>query len=394
MKILFLAPQPFFQARGTPINVRNVLRVLGGSGRKVDLLTYHIGEDVDIENVNILRIPPVPLVRSVAVGPSFAKIPLDIAMFFKAVFIFSKGRYDCVHAVEESVFIAFFLKKFFGTPYIYDMDSSISDQLRYSGKLKAGFLLRAVERFERAAAENAAAVLTVCSALTEKARSLAPGVAIFQVEDCPLEVDKRPSSATRTSLGIKKDDTVFMYTGNLAPYQGCGMLVKSFSHVVRQFPAAQLVIAGGEAHQIDALKSQAGRSGIEWAVKFAGKVPMEEIPSLIQEADILVSPRMEGTNTPLKIYDYLASGKPIVATDLPMHTQVLGPGAAVLAPPEPKGFAEGMLKLLRSPSMRSRLARSGKKLVKEKYGFPVFSRKISDFYGFVEQNIAEERRES
>jgi glycosyltransferase involved in cell wall biosynthesis len=387
MKILFLAPQPFFQARGTPINVRNVLKVLGESGREVDLLTYHLGEDVELDNVRIRRIPPVPFVKHVAIGFSPAKIPLDISMFLHAGALVVGNGYDLVHAVEESVFMAHLLKKLFKIPYIYDMDSVISDQLLYTGKLGRGGLLNAVERLEREAAREALAVLTVCSSLSGKAAALAPGVKIFQAEDCPLEIDKKPSALTRARLKIKEDDIVVMYTGNLESYQGVGLLLKSFGIAARQFNGIQLVIAGGEPAQIEEYKRKARQMGLEWSVKFAGRVPPEEASSLLEQADILASPRLEGTNTPLKIYDYLLSGKPVVATNLPMHTQVLDKKKAVLAEPEPEAFSNGILKLARSPAMRTRLGRSGRKSAGEKYGFSVFREKILRLYNFAEKSL-------
>ncbi len=387
MKILFLAPQPFFQARGTPINVRNVLKVLGESGRKVDLLTYHLGEDVELENVRVKRIFPLPFIKHVPIGFSPAKIPLDTAMFFHAAALVMKNGYDLIHAVEESVFMAYLLKFFFKVPYIYDMDSVISDQLRYTGKLGRGGLLNAAERMEREAARAALAVLTVCASLSGKAAAIAPGAKIFQAEDCPLEIGRKPSALTRARLKIKEDDIVVMYTGNLESYQGVELLLKSFGIAARKFNGIQLVVAGGEPAQVEEFKRKARQLGLEWSVKFAGRVPPEEASSLLEQADILASPRIEGTNTPLKIYDYLLSGKPVVATDLPMHTQVLDKKTAVLADPEPGAFSDGILKLARSPAMRTRLGRSGRKFAGEKYGFPVFREKILRLYDFAEKSI-------
>jgi glycosyltransferase involved in cell wall biosynthesis len=387
MKILFMAPQPFFQARGTPINVRNVLSVLGKAGHQADLLTYGIGEDIELENVSIKRIPKIPSINSVAIGFSFAKIPLDILMFFKGCRLLFKGGYDFVHAVEESVFMAYVFKKLFKVRYLYDMDSSITAQLLYSGAIREGVLLRALERIEKAAVRDALAVLTVCGSLTRDVGRVCPGKKVFQVEDCPLATDKASSRFNRSKLNIKKDDIMLLYTGNLEPYQGVDMLVKSLSFVLREAPGVRLVIAGGEPGQIDELKRRARQAGVEFSVHFTGKIPLEDVPSLIKASDILVSPRLKGENTPLKIFDYLASGKPVAATDLPMHTQVLTKSTASLAPPEPALFAGAILKLVKSPSARARLGKNGKKLVKENYSFDVFSDKILSCYSFIENSI-------
>ena len=82
---------------------------------------------------------------------------------------------------------------------------------------------------------------------------------------------------------------------------------------------------------------------------FTGQQPAKEIPGFVQAADLLVSPRIRGTNTPLKIYSYLRSGKPIVATNLLTHTQVLTPEIARLVDPKPEPFAAAMLELIDRP---------------------------------------------
>ena len=77
--------------------------------------------------------------------------------------------------------------------------------------------------------------------------------------------------------------------------------------------------------------------GLGQAVIFTGQRPAEDIPAYLDAATVLVSPRSTGTNTPLKIYQYLRSGRPIVATRLRTHTQVLSDDTAFLAEPTPDG---------------------------------------------------------
>ena len=79
------------------------------------------------------------------------------------------------------------------------------------------------------------------------------------------------------------------------------------------------------------------------------------LPALLAQADVLVSPRITGDNTPMKIYTYLHSGKPILATRIPTHTQVLHPGVAMLAAPQVEEFAGAMARLARNEELRARL---------------------------------------
>ena len=70
MKILMLAPEPFFQPRGTPISVYFRTTALTALGHEVDLVTYPLGEDVEIENLRIFRLPNFLRLKKIKIGPS------------------------------------------------------------------------------------------------------------------------------------------------------------------------------------------------------------------------------------------------------------------------------------------------------------------------------------
>ena len=80
MRILLVAPQPFYQERGTPIAVRMLVEVLCGQGHVVDMLTYHEGADLPIEGLRILRTPALPGLRHVPIGISWKKLVCDLLL--------------------------------------------------------------------------------------------------------------------------------------------------------------------------------------------------------------------------------------------------------------------------------------------------------------------------
>lgn len=378
MKILFLAPEPFFEVRGTPINVRQLLYFIGDMGHQVDLLTYHVGQNVSLKNVDIYRTINIPFIKHVPIGPSFVKIILDLFLFLKSISMLISRRYDLIHAVEESVFIAFLLKKVFKTPYIYDMDSWLSQQILDSGFIKSQFILRSVKLVEESAIRNSILTLTVCSLLTENVNLIAPGKKVFQIEDCPLSGFKKSSASEK----LDKNKTIIMYIGNFEKYQGIELLLESISIVVKEKREINVILIGGEEEQIERMKSLAVKLGItEWVV-FLGKRSPDEIPSLLEVADIVVSPRLKGVNTPFKIFDYLASGKPIVATDLPMHNQVLNDRVARLAESDAQHFSEGILYLVNDRQARDEIGQQGRKLFESNYSASIFGEKVRKVYDF------------
>jgi glycosyltransferase involved in cell wall biosynthesis len=104
-------------------------------------------------------------------------------------------------------------------------------------------------------------------------------------------------------------------------------------------------------------------------------------------ADILVSPRVKGVNTPMKIYSYLQSGKPVLATDLPTHTQVLDGTTALLAAPEPEAFAAAMLELVRNPALGRQLAERAAALAGEKYSWRAYQHTALQIYQQIENDV-------
>jgi glycosyltransferase involved in cell wall biosynthesis len=124
------------------------------------------------------------------------------------------------------------------------------------------------------------------------------------------------------------------------------LLIDTAAILSRTRPSARVLVVGGEPQQVDRARGVARERGAADSMIFTGQQPAREIPSFVQACDVLVSPRIRGTNTPLKIYSYLRSGRPILATNLLTHTQVLSPDIAVLVPPEPEPFAEALAALL------------------------------------------------
>jgi glycosyltransferase involved in cell wall biosynthesis len=108
---------------------------------------------------------------------------------------------------------------------------------------------------------------------------------------------------------------------------------------------------------------------------------------MFSQADILVSPRIKGVNTPMKIYSYLLSGKPVLATDLPTHTQALDRTTAMLAEPKPDQFAAAMLNLLNNPLLGRQLARCAADLAEEKYSLKAYTATVDKIYRWAEDNI-------
>ena len=382
MKILLLAPHPFYQARGTPIAVKTVLEFLSERGDSVDVLTYHEGSGVEIPNVRIFRIPKVPGCSNIRPGFSLKKLACDTVMIGSAFRMMRRTRYDLVHAVEEAAFIALAMKGLTGVPYVYDMDSSLAEQM-VDVFPALDVLYPVMRRFEGVAIRRSAGVLTVCAALEAVALTHAPSAPVGRVEDTTL-LERGDGNASRMLPPETIGAPVAMYVGNLEHYQGIDLLLEGFRRTVALVPEAHLVIVGGREDDIVRYRARAAELGIGPATHFLGPRPVSVLGDLLAEADVLVSPRLKGTNTPMKIYSYLDSGTAVLATRLRTHTQVLDERTAYLVDPEPVALGEGLATLLRDPALRQRLADEAKAYVQREFTAEAARRKLDDFYRRVE----------
>ena len=388
MKILFIAPQPFYQERGTPINVDLVLTALSQRGDVVDLLVYHEGEDREYPNIKLHRIKPFFPIKNLQCGFSVKKVLADIFIFFKAIKLVKEGNYDLIHAGEEAAFIALFIKWYKKIPYIYDMDSLLSRQM--IGKMK---LLKKVEKqllyMESLAVKNALGIAPVCKALEEDAQKLG-GKNIISWEDISLrkeEISYSNNTDIRKHFSI--ENSILMYIGNLERYQGIHLLLESFAIALKKV-SMTLVIIGGQRKDIDYYKNFSTKLGIDKYVRFLGTRPSNLLFEFMNQANALVSPRTLGFNTPMKIYSYLHSGIPVLATNLYTHTQVVSSENTVLAEPEKSQFAKGIVEVITNKGLREKVSKNAVKFIEENHTYDILKNKINSLYNIMQKEITVE----
>ena len=388
MRILMIAPEPFFQPRGTPFSEYYRARAFTELGHQVDMVTYSIGSDVSMPGLRIYRAARVPGVRSVRIGPSLAKIPLDVVVFFSALRrLLLTRRYDLLDCHEAAGVMGVVLSRLFGVPTVYDMHSSLPEQLsnfRFSRSRLLRWLFAVGERW---CIRGSDAVIVICPYLKDVVGRVDPDRPCFLIENSPLAEAGEPAGAEevshlRRSLGLE-NAKVILYTGTFEAYQGFELLMDAVQRVVQQDSRAHLLMVGGHPEQVREAEQLARNKGLEGKVSFTGQRPPAEMTLYLSAGDILVSPRSSGTNTPLKIYSYLRAGKPIVATRLLTHTQVLNDDVAVLAEPRPEAFAEAMVALFRDPGRARGLGQSARRLSEESYSYERYvenTRRLFEFF--------------
>ena len=364
-----LAPEPFFEPRGTPFSEYHRIKALVELGHHVDLVTYPFGTDVALPNLRIIRAGRPPGLTRVPIGPSWSKVVLDAYLTVTVLRQARRRKYDAVHSHEEAGLLGVWLSRRLGIPHLYDMHSSLPQQLTNFRFARNRLLRRAFERMEHSTIFGSDVVITICQDLFDHVHGLGAGERALLIENVMGgDVEEAPQltpAGVRERWGIPERAPLALYTGTFEAYQGLELLFAAMAVAQRTRPDVRLLVVGGRPDQVETMRARAEAAGAP--AIFTGNQPARDIPAYVEAADVLTSPRIAGTNTPLKIYSYLRAGKPIVATDLLTHTQVLDRDTALLVRPEAQAFAAGVVRVLEDPALAERLGRAAAERAGSRY---------------------------
>ena len=325
LKILMLAPTPYFADRGCHVRIYEEARALRSQGHDVRIVTYHLGRDMpDIPTIRISRIPWYSRLEA---GPSWHKLYLDMLLFFKAASIIPAFRPDIIHAhLHEGAFIGYLLKKLSGVPLVFDYQGSLTGECIDHGFFGATSRIAGVfRRIERIINGFSDMIITSSSAGTTE---LVNTWGVQQQRVTPLidAVDTdifcpRPNQEGRVALGISSNALVVAYLGILSRYQGTDLLLDCIEQLKQDGIKTFFLIMGFPDEKY---RTEAKARGLSEMIHFTGKVDYKDAPQMLSAADIAVTPKLSPTEANGKIFNYMACGLPVVAFDTSVNREVLG----------------------------------------------------------------------
>jgi glycosyltransferase involved in cell wall biosynthesis len=380
MRILMIAPQPFYEDRGTPIATRRVVESLVSMGHRVDLLTFPAGENLDIPGLTVTRVAEWLPIRSIPIGFSLRKAFLNLFLIPATISKLRRNRYDCIHAIEEAVFPAALISRKFGVPLLYDMQSALPEQLAahpFFGLRPIQWLLEIAEHWAIRRADRIA-----CSAgLESRIRKVSDTVPVsewhYPCDEFHPVVDRDNSSLC--SLELPEKRFVILYSGNFESYQGLDVLIEAIPIVRATIPHAVFVFVGASPEDPFAERIRLASD----AVRVVERQPRSRLPAFFDLADILISPRDSIANLPLKVLEYMATGKPVIATDCPAHRSVLNDDSAMLVAQRPEAISEAIIRLHANPRNARAIGLRAQAYAIERLGWNRFVEDVSQMYELV-----------
>jgi len=325
VKILMVAPTPFFADRGCHVRIYEEARALTACGHKVRIATYHLGRDMD--GITTDRTVRIPWYGKLAAGPSWHKPYLDILLFVTALRAARRMRPDLIHAhLHEGAFLGVFLKKLLGVPLLFDCQGSLTGELADHGFAREGSLLsRFFAGLEGWINRNADAIITSSGAGRDdlvgkwgvparKVTTLMDGVdtAVFR---------PYPRDEVRRRLGIALDVPLVVFLGVLNRYQGIDLLLSAMVILKAQGSPVRFLVMGFPE---GGYREKARELGVHDMVTFTGRIDYNKAPAYLSAGDLAVSPKVSLTEANGKLFNYMACGLPTVAFDTPVNREILG----------------------------------------------------------------------
>jgi glycosyltransferase involved in cell wall biosynthesis len=278
-----------------------------------------------------------------------------------------------------------------GVPFVLEVNADLLEQRRFKGRPERGLRRRYAQWATRACFNAAARVICISAGLQDHLRrQWQIDASKLAVLPCAADVEAfgRPydAQAVRRELGLAAGPVV-MWVGGFFPWHDLDLLLESFARVLKRCPQARLVLVGDGLTRPQ-VERQVRANGLQPAVVLTGAVPHARIPELLSVADVAVVPAPAlpasrgGTGTPLKLFEYMAAGKAIVATAVDQAQDIIRPGhtGLLVQPGDAAGFAEAITRLLGDAAERARLGQNARRQAVEQYSWEQYTRRLEAIY--------------
>ena len=351
-KVLYVGSPPLFSGGASPIHMMKMCQamtrlgisvecVLPGRFPKKKLFDYHgVSES--------FRVTAIPFTD----GPGRQFIHGLAASLYA---LGKRRNYDFV--LTRNLIFTWICAVFFGIPTVYDahhppVNRTAEEMIRFFSRSKNLLGM----------SFNSEGLRRIYSRL-----GIAPRNSVVAHNGVELEMFENPRHIpVRQKLGISPEKKIVCYCGNT--YEGRGM--ELLLDAAKRFRETEFLVVGGEERYIRQHRESARSRGLG-NFTMTGLVPQSDVSSYLLASDILVLPysssmTIEGGTkageftSPLKIFEYMAAGKPIVATEIPSVLEILesGRNSVIVPPDDPGEFFDAVSSLIDDPDTRARISRN------------------------------------
>jgi glycosyltransferase involved in cell wall biosynthesis len=384
LRVLVVAPTPFFGDRGCHVRIYEEVRALAARGIESEIVTYPIGSDPS--GLTVRRALRLPGVRVRAVGPGYTRPVVDAALLATALSTARRFKPDLIHAhLHEGIAIGAVMRRRLAVPLVADLQGSLVGELVDHGFLSNGSASASlVGRLERWLVRQPDTILASSSSALEllKSQGADPARVVWFPDGVDLSAF-RPQPIDRaleSSFGLSGKRTV-VFLGLLTPYQGVDLLLDAAPDVVRAVPSAHFLLMGYPEE--DRYRAMAAARRLQSSVTIPGRIPYGDAARYLSLGTVAVSPKLSATEANGKLLNYMACGLATVASDTPVNRELLGDAGVYVPVNDARALAHALSGLLLDDERRARLGQALRQRAETEFSWSALADRLVGIYGRV-----------
>jgi len=378
MKILILAPQPFYQDSRISLALKTLLEALAAEGHQPTCMRYPQGKDLVIPGCQMMRVRKIPLP-----GFSWKKPFYSRTMAKMTDRLLQHEKFDFLIAFAGCIGLTRRLSTRYNVPYLIYLDHPIKN-----GTPDPSFVTTLNKWSVKRAITQSRGILVSDNLLENKVSQACPTAVVqclphVSLYDGFTKIEKN----RKNTLGKPRGALTLMYLGDLGPQSGINLLIDTFSLACLEKEKLRLIILHTSTNDISSYRTRARKLGVADKVKFVKTKPGADLPAFLDQADILIFPATEGSILPYEFATCLDSGRPIIATRIGMHKRALNDSTAMLVNPVDSDMAVAVQQLIRDSHLKTALSTQAKVKVAEEYSRTVYHHRLRSFFQQVSQRL-------
>lgn len=367
--------QRFKDKTGGPIKVWELSDNLTKIGHTVFLFVPKIGFPELQTSAKVRAVPFIDL-------PALRFISFQIFAFFFSSFILLRQRPQIIYVRLMPSVLPTFLGRLFRTPIILEINDSPHRRYKNTRNVLKRFLLHFIDRINYRLSDYILPVTAKIANDLHKIEHVSRGkMSVVQSGTNTQMFYPLDKNSCRKTIGLPTDCYVVGFIGNFFYHQGIDILIDAAPMIITEYDNIIFLLVG-DGPMENIWKEKVKNNNLERYFRFTGYVPYKDVPHYVGAIDICVAPLKlsSGESSAVKIFDYLASGRPVILSDIEnTGEQFLESSAVILIKPEdPSELARSINELLSNPGRREKMGANGRQFILAKYDRVKLARNIAD----------------
>ncbi|UCD92968.1 MAG: glycosyltransferase family 4 protein [Methanobacteriota archaeon] len=376
MRILFLALDVNLNGRtGDSIHTRELVVSLSGAGQEVALVgSAPEGLDEDVSNI----------FEEAGVSVHIPKSTGNLATLRFCSRITREFRPEVIYERRFSPKLGAGLSMLHKLPLVVEVNGLLEEELEIQGRGEEARKVsgKARKSLRKRFFDRAGKIVAVTDGIKTGLEGLynIPSGKITVVHNGANTNLFRPmdKSSCREKLGLDADKHYLCFVGILLWWQGVDDIIRAVPKVEENIPGVDLMIVGDGAQRKE-LEDLVQDLGLSESVHFTGRVPYEKVPIYMNASDVCLAPKrvLSSGYSPLKLYEYMACGKPVIASRV-AGFEILEKGAGLLFEPENvDDLSSNIVKVLSDRELMDSMGVEGRRIVEKEYSWRAVGERIS-----------------